>query len=136
MFKKISLTVTALALTVFYFYHDPSAHSFGPKCLIHETTSWYCWGCGGQRAFHALLHGQFAQAFQNNLLVYLVVFVLSIAYYSELFDDFRLFKYLRNRYFVIFLIIFVAAFTIIRNFQGFEFLIPTIPQNAPNRPPF
>ena len=136
MFKNLFLTVTALALTVFYFYHDPSVRSFGPKCLIHETTGWYCWGCGGQRAFHALLHGQFAQAFRFNLLVYIVVPLLLMVLYSELFNDFRLFYYLRNRYFSLFLLIFVVIFTISRNLRSFEFLKPPVPKNALHRPPF
>lgn len=127
MFKKVILTVTAVALTVFYFYHNPWVRSFGPKCIIHQTTGWYCWGCGGQRAFHALLHGDFSKAFQNNLLVYFVIPLLLLVLYSELFDDFRLFKYLRNRYFVICIILFFVSFTIIRNLHGFEFLTPTIP---------
>jgi Protein of unknown function (DUF2752) len=130
MFRKIILTVTALAFTVFYFYHDPSARAFGPPCLIHQTTGWYCWGCGGQRAFHALLKGDFSMAFQNNLLIFLVLPIMGIMLASELLDRPKLLFILRNRYFVVGLVIFVIGFTILRNMKGFEAFIP----NLPNKP--
>lgn len=125
MFKKIILTVTALAITVFYFYYNPAVQSFGPPCLIHKTTGLYCWGCGGQRAFHALLHGEFRVAFHNNLLIFFVIPLLGAVLYSELFDDFRLFHYLRRRWVLLLAIGIFILFSIIRNLTGFEFLIPT-----------
>lgn len=125
MVKKIILTVTALAITVFYFYYNPAIQSFGPPCLIHKTTGLYCWGCGGQRAFHALLHGEFRAAFHNNLLIFFVIPLLAAVLYSELFDDFRLFHYLRRRWVLLLAIGIFILFTIIRNLTGFEFLIPT-----------
>ena len=118
------LTVMAIALTVFYFYHDPATRSFGPVCLIHHTTGWYCWGCGGQRAFHALLHGDFAGAFQNNLLIYLILPILGLVLYGELSDDPRPLRSLRYRPFALTFLIFVITFTVIRNLKGFEFLVP------------
>jgi Protein of unknown function (DUF2752) len=124
MFRKTVLTVTALALTVFYFYVDPAVHSFGPPCLVRHTTGWYCWGCGGQRAFHALLHGQFATAFRDNLLVYPVMLVAGLFLYSELSDTPQVRHWLRNRYVAaVFLTAFIV-FTVLRNIKGFEFLLP------------
>lgn len=124
MFRKIIITVTALALTVFYFYHDPSARSFGPRCLIHQTTGWYCWGCGGQRAFHALLHGNFIEALKANLLIYLTIPIFMIVLYTEWRDDKRLLYYLRRRWISLPILVFVVVFTIVRNLPFFVFLRP------------
>lgn len=33
-----------------------------PPCIFHEVTGFYCPGCGGTRAFHALLRGQLGQS--------------------------------------------------------------------------
>lgn len=124
MFRKTVLTVTALALTVFYFYVDPAVHSFGPPCLVRHITGWYCWGCGGQRAFHALLHGQFADAFRDNLLVYPVILVAGIFLYAELSDRSAARYWLRHRFVAMVLLTVFIVFTILRNLSGFEFLLP------------
>ncbi|WP_428656197.1 DUF2752 domain-containing protein [Runella sp.] len=124
MIKKILLTVTALALTVFYFYADPAVRSFGPPCLVRHTTGLYCWGCGGQRAFHALLHGQFGNAFRNNLLVYPVILLAGLVLYAELFNAPQAWQWIRNRYVTIISVTLFFVFTIVRNVEGFEFLLP------------
>ncbi|MDF7819742.1 DUF2752 domain-containing protein [Runella sp. MFBS21] len=124
MLKKITLTVTALSITVFYFYYNPAISHFGPPCLVHKTTGLYCWGCGGQRALHALLHGHLRQALHFNLLISLVIPILSIVFVSEIFDIPNLRRLLWHRYTVTFVGIVVSVFTIVRNLKGFEFLIP------------
>jgi hypothetical protein len=54
-----------VALGVLYAY-PPDQFAFYPKCLLFSTTGWQCPGCGGLRATHALLHGQFAAAWALN----------------------------------------------------------------------
>ena len=56
----------------FFFCLSPSESGHYLPCLFHQWTGLYCPGCGGQRAVHALLHGQVGQALQANLLVVLV----------------------------------------------------------------
>ncbi|MCU0339911.1 MAG: DUF2752 domain-containing protein [Spirosomaceae bacterium] len=124
MFRKIVITVTAVALTVFYFYHDPAVRPFGPRCIVHQTTGWYCWGCGGQRAFHALMHGKFRDAFQFNLLIYSVLPLLSLVIYTEWFDDKRPLRYLRLRQVALGVLLFVLIFTVVRNLPYFTFIRP------------
>lgn len=57
---------------VLYFF-DPDRVPIYPVCQFHRITGWDCPGCGGLRATHALLHGQFAEAVHFNLLLVLSV---------------------------------------------------------------
>jgi len=70
------LLVLFPALAVFFFVFDPISasdqHLF-LKCIFHQTTGFYCPGCGGQRAAHALMHGHLHQAADYNLLLVLVL---------------------------------------------------------------
>jgi hypothetical protein len=70
------LLLTLLAATV-YFWFDPSRYPF-PRCLFNLLTGLYCPGCGSQRATHALLHGEVAQAAGFNLLAVLLLPVLAV----------------------------------------------------------
>ena len=56
-----------------YFIFDPTRVPIFPPCVFHEVTGLDCPGCGGQRALHALLHGDFIAAFRLNAM-----FVLSL----------------------------------------------------------
>lgn len=48
--------------------------SYLPPCLLHATTGLYCPGCGGTRAFLALLDGHIIQSmYYHPLVVYAVV---------------------------------------------------------------
>ena len=61
---------------VFYFF-NPESYGFYPRCPLFVLTGWQCAGCGGTRAVHSLLHGDFAHAFELNPLLFLAVpFVL------------------------------------------------------------
>ena len=64
-----------LALLAVYFYYNPTSSFWFPKCPVKLLTGYSCPGCGLQRAFHELLHGNFTQALSYNYF-----FVLSIPY--------------------------------------------------------
>jgi hypothetical protein len=55
------------ALMPLYFF-NPVEHSFFPKCFFHSLTGLDCPGCGGLRATHRLLHGDFLAALKLNAL--------------------------------------------------------------------
>jgi Protein of unknown function (DUF2752) len=82
-FNKILLAVLALSITAFYFFWNPAETHFLPSCPFKNITGFYCPGCGGQRAFHALLHGDFIEAFHDNLLIFIVV---PIAFYKIILE--------------------------------------------------
>ena len=51
-------------------------YSFPPDgCVLHNLTGYYCPGCGGTRAIHALLHGHIVRSFfYHPIVVYTAVF--------------------------------------------------------------
>ena len=73
----ITLWVVALmaaTLLIYYYYTaDPAASAMAPKCTFKLLTGWDCPGCGSQRAFHALLHGQVARAWHYNAFIFFAV---------------------------------------------------------------
>jgi hypothetical protein len=52
---------------------DPNRPGHYPTCPLLLLTGYYCPGCGGLRAVHDLIHGDFAAALSSNLLVVLAV---------------------------------------------------------------
>lgn len=50
------------------FFHRPQGQFFYPRCSFYATTGWLCPGCGGLRATHELLHGNWAAAIRCNAL--------------------------------------------------------------------
>ena len=81
--KFLLITVVVLALAIIYFKFDPLSFSWFPKCIFHELTGLECPSCGGQRAVHAALHGNFLQALRfNPFIIVLVPYGVSLIYVS------------------------------------------------------
>lgn len=71
----LAVAVAAIAFVCFCWYcytHDPE-QGFSFKCTFRLLTGYDCPGCGSQRAFHALLHGKFARAWEFNPMVFFAV---------------------------------------------------------------
>jgi hypothetical protein len=60
------------AAAIYVYATDPMSPSSIP-CVFHETTGFYCPGCGMTRAVHAALHGHLLAAIRFNPLM---IFVL------------------------------------------------------------
>ncbi len=120
------LAVVALAITAYYFFINPSTTVFGFQCLFYKTTGLYCPGCGGQRAFYHLLHGEFASAFHDNLLIFMVLPLVGVKFYEEIFEKKISPNFIYSPKFLTVLIIFVVSFTVLRNLflDGFPKLTP------------
>lgn len=71
--RLISVLVVLPLLAVIYFMADARYSSFFPRCPFHLVTGLYCPGCGSQRAFSSLLHGQMGQALHYNVLFVLAL---------------------------------------------------------------
>jgi len=72
----LGLGVAALLAGV-YGALDPARHAF-PRCPFNLLTGLYCFGCGSQRATHALLHGHVWQAANFNLMLVLCLPLLAL----------------------------------------------------------
>jgi hypothetical protein len=55
------------------FFFAPEKYPFYPRCLFHALTGLECPGCGGLRAAHHLLHGEFTVALHYNPLLILLL---------------------------------------------------------------
>ena len=75
--------VLLLALGPIYFALDPSQSSIFPHCPYLELTGYKCPGCGSQRAFHALLHGDVAEAFRYNAMLFVAIPWIVLCLYAE-----------------------------------------------------
>jgi hypothetical protein len=67
---KVLMAGTAvIALSLLYFFYPVSQHTFYPRCIFFMATGFNCPGCGSQRAFSSLLHGDIRMALGDNLLM-------------------------------------------------------------------
>lgn len=120
-YYRLILAVVALAITAYYFFINPSTTTFGFQCLFYKTTGLFCPGCGGQRAFHHLLHGDFASAFQYNLLIFMALPLVGIKFYEEFFEKKIIPNFIYSSKFLTVLIFFVVVFTVLRNLPNLPF---------------
>ena len=124
------VTIAVIALSLLYFFYPASSNSFHPDCIFLKLTGLYCPGCGSQRAVSALLHGNFYQAINFNLLLVLSIpFILYSAFVFSwnVFSENKLSQHIF--YNPLFIKIFLAAvilFAITRNIprQPFTWLAP------------
>jgi len=63
------LPLLLLPVLALLFVYNPAQNSFYPFCVFSKLTGLQCPGCGGLRAAHQLLHGNFLTAFRFNPLV-------------------------------------------------------------------
>nr|WP_290090809.1 DUF2752 domain-containing protein [uncultured Duncaniella sp.] len=113
------LAITAaLAAGTAYYLIEPSSGLY-PRCMFHQLTGLYCPGCGSQRAIHAMLHGNWSQAWSYNaILPFEIVFIAIIAVAWRLRDRYpRLHGILNSRIVIISFLITIIGWTIIRNIQ-------------------
>lgn len=76
----IAIALVALAALAFLFLVNPEESIIAPKCPYKMLTGLNCPGCGGQRAVHAFLHGEFRQGFlYNPILLPALAYLAAIA---------------------------------------------------------
>ena len=79
-----SAVVAVVALAIIYYRFNPAKYSFFPKCPFHSLTGLDCPGCGSQRAFFFLLHGNIADAMRKNLLLVISIPFLLIHFFYKI----------------------------------------------------
>jgi len=71
--KCIYVSLPLLIFILYYCFYHSTGNIWSAQCLFYQKTGILCPGCGGQRAFDALIHGEFIRALRMNALVYLIV---------------------------------------------------------------
>lgn len=79
----VVVLAVALVLAVIYYALDPSSSAVFPHCTFLAVTGYKCPGCGSQRAIHALLHGDVADAFRYNALLLIAIPWIGLCLYAE-----------------------------------------------------
>jgi len=77
--RLAAAALLGLALLAYAWWADPDGGALYLPCSFRALTGWYCPGCGGQRALHALLHFRLAEALRANALAVLVVLPAGLA---------------------------------------------------------
>lgn len=72
------MIVAAAGVWVLYAY-PPADSAFYPRCAFKMLTGLDCPGCGLTRASHHVLHGEFAEAFRLNPLLFAMAGVVLFA---------------------------------------------------------
>ncbi|WP_310994331.1 DUF2752 domain-containing protein [Aequorivita marina] len=128
---KIGAIIVLMAgLGLVYYAFNPSTNFFLP-CPIYYTTSFYCPGCGSQRAIHLLLHGDISGAFRFNPLLVLtlpiLIYGLGITIANWIFDTQYRFMIFYSKLFIFGYFGIAILYWILRNLPVYPFnlLAPT-----------
>ena len=80
-----------IAVLRYFFVNNPADNS-SPfiQCLSKRTIHLDCPGCGGQRAFHQLLHGHFYEAAKLNILIYIFAPFLTYIFLKTALSPFNI----------------------------------------------
>lgn len=119
-FIIIALLAGLLVLLVIYKHFDPLEFSFFPKCPVKHFTGLDCPGCGGQRAVHHLLNGDFKEAFYQNPLLFFLAPYIVLGFYLQLIpkptiNELKLRHFLFGHRAIYILLVIIILFTVLRN---------------------
>ena len=122
--KKIHwiLLVLAIVVTVYYYLVSPAEHpSLTWGCPFHLLTGLDCPLCGGQRAYHAFLHGEFMEALAYNYFLVIAVPYLAMLVCLSLSEGkiaLILEKIVFNKYVFGTFMVLLLAWLVVRNVYG------------------
>ena len=125
--KKISISLVLMTFGLLYFNLNPKSFAYFPKCPFYSFTGLYCPGCGSQRAFHEILHGNFWIGLQHNFLIILALLVIFYKFYVLFRNSFQKENKVKN---IIHhnatpwvILVIVVSFWILRNVPTDPFII-------------
>jgi len=104
---------------IYYFYQNDPAQSETVfiLCVTKNISGIDCPGCGSQRAFHELLHGNFIKAAKLNLTIYFYTPLLLFLFLKIALKPFRidLPDLLITTKRLMLILFFLLLFTVLRN---------------------
>jgi len=120
MKKVISIIaiITFFGVIRYFYLNNPSKNeSPFAICMTKRIANINCPGCGGQRAFHQLLNGNFIEAGKLNIFIYFFAPLLAYIFFSFALKPFNInFPDIdistKNLGFIL---LFFVAFTVVRN---------------------
>ena len=120
IYKFLSIIAFILfGIGIYYFYtNDPSnGEAIFVACISKTISGLDCPGCGAQRAFHELLHGNFIKAAQLNLLIYFFAPLVLFIFFKMTLKPFNinLPDIIISTKWLISILVLMILFTIIRN---------------------
>lgn len=78
----VAAAAVVLAAIALYAAFDPATNPF-PRCIFLQLTGLKCPGCGSQRALHALMHLDIAQAWRYNAMLVAAIPVVGLMFLSQ-----------------------------------------------------
>ena len=120
--KKILFII--ILLSSIYLYLN-KRFSFYIPCIFHKITHLYCPGCGITRMIISIFKLNFYQAFRYNPLMFILapfLVIYEIIYYINWLQD-KYFKIPKKTWYI--LLIITIIYTILRNINYYNYLIPT-----------
>ena len=104
---------------IYYFYqNDPvQSETVFILCVTKNISGVDCPGCGSQRAFHELLHGNFIKAAKLNLTIYFFTPLMLFLFLKTVLKPFRidLPDLLITTKRLMLILFFLLLFTVLRN---------------------
>lgn len=114
------LIISLIAGALFYYVFDPVETDFMPRCVFHRLTGLQCVGCGSQRMFHALLHGDLSGAVEANAFVTFslpaIIFLIWVEAYRKRYPG--LYKRVYSPALIAMAGISLISWMIVRNIAG------------------
>lgn len=104
------LTTLVVGYLIALYIFDPKEYSLFPRCVFYSLTGLKCAGCGGQRALHSLLRGEFLQALKYNCFLTVFLPVFAVGWYKGPFAN--------KRWYPFFGLAVMILFIIVRNLPG------------------
>ena len=113
----IAILIAGVVLIAVYGLFDPEETAWMPRCPVNFLTGLDCPGCGSQRAFHALIHGNFRAAWEANAFIICFTPVLVLLLLTEWQKKRwpRLFRLTSDFRFILGILVVIALWTIFRN---------------------
>lgn len=125
IFYLFLLLAAAVVIPLLYFFVYPIYQLYFPKCIFYLSTGFYCPGCGSQRAFVALLHGDLLTALHDNLLAIIVLPFLLYALFVFFYNLFSTKKLTKGIFYsslaAKIVLVLVIVFTVLRNIPVYPF---------------
>jgi hypothetical protein len=116
-FSKWAVAGLLAGLAAAYYFVDPAGSVWMPKCPFRLLTGLDCPACGTQRAFHAVLHGRWAEAWGcNPFLVVSLPYLCLVAYTTFRPPGQGWLRFVQHPYVVRTYVVLIVLWWIFRNF--------------------